>query len=93
MNETFSIVHYGDGTIEIVAGNVVERKDTWIGARSSIINQDVLDYIKDNKTTVEYIEAGVGHLRINTTPRLDICKWKKRAEFGEDDLINNECDE
>lgn len=84
-NSTFSIVHYNDGTIEIIADYIHEKSPS---GKLVIINQNVLDYMKDNKTSVAYVESGIKHLQIYATPRLDIQNGN-RIEFGEDDFVNN----
>ena len=86
-NNTFSIVYYEDGAVEMIAGDVAVKD----GSGYKIINSFVLDYIKSNKVGVRYIEAGLTHLRIDLQPRFDVYAWdsKKQMDLNSDDFVNN----
>lgn len=87
MNETFSIVHYDDGAVEIVAGDVAVKE----GSDYKITNKFVLGYLEANKVGVRYIEAGITHVRVDLQPRLYIHSWnpEKQIELSDDEITNN----
>ena len=96
MNETFSIVHYDDGTVEIVAGEVAKIDGLGIVKHTyKITNQFVLDYMKANNVGVRYIQTGIEHVQVIMRPRLDIHSWNstKHIEVGEDQISNNYTEE
>ena len=88
MNETFSIVYYDDGAVEIVAGNVATTDGVGM---YKITNQFVLDYVKANNVGVRYIEAGITHVRVDLLPQLAILDSmnEKQIELSEDVITNN----
>lgn len=89
MADTFSVVYYEDGAIEIIAGDIHETIDQ---GQKWISNRSVLEYMMANKVAVRYVESGIKHLRIDATPRLDILEWN-RIELSEDAFINNYIEE
>lgn len=76
MNEeqTFSIVYYDNGGIEIYAGDVVDVNPNPQGYydKYTIRKNSIIEYIKCNETRIQYIERNVTCLRIDAKPRLDI---------------------